>query len=148
MATTKKAVDLAFDYVSELNQRSTLAASISYDTDGSPLIKVGDGSAGDKGGIVKYAPIDWPAKDILGLTSQIYTPHVCQIAVEAVSSAGAEPNDWATKVLLLGLALSRGTRVEIYESANGTAPSAATIDAANLKATWEASAQFPMIDSQ
>jgi hypothetical protein len=42
MATTKKALVMAEELVSELRQRQTaLAVALTYDTDGSPLVRLG-----------------------------------------------------------------------------------------------------------
>jgi hypothetical protein len=155
MATTKKALALADELASELKQRQTaLAVAQSFDTDGNPLIQVGAGTAGAKGGLVKIKPIDWPlAKDILGLQAEVYTPHVIQLGVEAnpAGGAGADVNDRVTELLLLATLVTRGTRVEVYETASGTAPAANatnTFAAGNFKAAYDASVQFPMISSQ
>lgn len=155
MAASKKAQALADEMISELAQRqSALAVTKSYDTDGSPLIRVGTGVIGAKGGLIKVTNIDWPlAKDVLGLTAEIFTPSVIKLNVEA-NYAGAtdnvaDINDWATQLLLMGICLARGARVEVYQSANGTAPNATDInDITKRVAVYEPSAQYPMISSQ
>lgn len=155
MATTQKALSMANDIVSELSQRqSALAVSLSFDTDGSPLIQVGAGTAGSAGGIIKVQPISWPnALDVLGLTAQIFHPHVIKLGLEA-NYAGtndniADINTAAQLTLLMGIVLTRGTRVEVYQSTNGTAPSATTLaDSTKLVASWEPNAQYPMVSSQ
>jgi hypothetical protein len=152
MATTKKALALADDLASELKQRqSALAVTQSFDTDANPLVQVGAGTAGSKGGLIKIKPIDMPwSKDILGNQAEVFTPHVIQLGVEAnpAGGAGADVNDRVTELLLLATLAARGTRVEVYESANGTAPTAATLVSANLKASFEANVQYPMVSSQ
>lgn len=153
MSTTQKALSLSADLASELGQRqNALAVTKSFDTDSNPLIQLGTGAAGAKGGLIKVKPIDAPwAKDILGLAAEVYTPHVIQIGVEAnnTAAAAADVNDMATLLLLLATTTARGTRVEVYQSANGTAPTAAILgDATKLVASYNASVQFPMISSQ
>lgn len=153
MATTKKALAMAEELVSELKQRqSALAVVMSFDTDGNPLVKIGSGAVGAKGGLVKIMPIDWPlAKDILGLASQVYTPHKILLAVEANEAAAvaeADVNDWQTKLTMLGALLARGTRLEVYESANGTGPTVGTMIPGNLKGAYDPSAQYPLIQGQ
>ena len=152
MSTTAKALAIANDLASELKQRQTaLAVAQSFDTDGNPLIQVGAGTAGSKGGLIKVKPIDMPwAKDILGNAAEVYTPHVIQLGLEAnpAGGAGADVNDRGTSLLLYAILATRGTRVEVYESANGTAPTSATLVSANLKGSYDASVQFPMISSQ
>lgn len=151
--TTKKALVMADEMISELKQRqSALAVSLSYDTDGSPLIRVGTGVAGTAGGLLKIMPIDWPlAKDILGLAADVYTPHVVKLNVEAnnVAGAGADINTWAVQLLLVSVAVTRGARTEVYVSTAGTAPNATDLaDSTKLQATFHPNVQYPMISSQ
>jgi hypothetical protein len=153
MATTKKALAMAEELVSELRQRQkALAVALSYDTDGSPLVKVGDGGNGDAGALIKIMPISWPlAKDILGLDAQMFHPHVVKLGVELnnVGGGGADINTWAIQLLIVAACVSKGARVEVYGSANGTAPNVADLaNAAKLAAVYEPSAQYPMISSQ
>jgi hypothetical protein len=155
MATTKKALAMAEELVSELKQRqSALAVALSYDTDGNPLVKVGSGVAGTKGGLIKIMPISWPlAKDVLGLSAEMFHPHVVRLNVEA-NYAGttdnvADINTWVEQLLLVGVVISKGARVEVYLSTNGTAPNATDInDATKMVAAWENNQQYPMLSSQ
>lgn len=153
MATTKKALAMAEELVSELKQRqSALAVALTYDSDQNPLIRVGSGANGAAGGLIKIMPIVWPlAKDVLGLSAEMFHPHVVRLNVEAnaAGGAGADINTWAVQLLLVAACVSKGARTEVYESTNGTAPNATDInDATKLKATWEPSSQYPMISSQ
>lgn len=153
MATTKKALAMADELVSELLQRqSALAVSLSYDTDSNPLVRVGAGSIGAKGALIKVMPISWPlAKDVLGLTAEVFTPHVVRLNVEAnpAGGAGADINTWTEQLLLVAACVAKGCRTEVYVSTNGTAPNATDInDSAKLVASFEPSAQYPMISSQ
>src|SRR6266566_10098549 len=90
MATTRKALAMADELVSELKQRQTaLAVALTYDTDGSPLIRLGTGVASttgapNAGALIKVQPISWPlAKDVLGLSAEMFHPHVVKVNVEA-----------------------------------------------------------------
>lgn len=152
MATTKKALAMANEMAAELKQRqSTLAVAESFDSDQNPLVKVGTGTAGQKNALIKVMPIDWPlGKDILGLAQTVYTPHKVLVGFEAnpAGGAGADINDWATLLVVLGVALSRGARVEVYESANGDSPDADDFISANLKAAYEPSMQYGMLSGQ
>lgn len=148
MATSKKALALADEIVSELRQRqSALAVTVSYDSDSNPLVRLGTGTAGQPGALFKVQPIDVPAavapKDVLGLTESIYTPHVIKVGTEANATA-TDIALLTNKLLALGLAVSKGTKVEWYESATGDSPDADDFIAGNLKATFEASAQYPL----
>lgn len=140
MSTSAKALSLANDLADELKKRTTLTVAQSFDTDGSPLIQVGTGSIGAAGGLLKVRPQDWPlAKDVLGLSANIYTPHVIQLVTEANASAGAgaDINTPAQLMVLMAPALLRGCRFEWYNSANGNAPDATDITSGNLKASFE-----------
>jgi hypothetical protein len=153
MATTKKAVAMAEELVSELKQRTKLAVALSFDTDQNPLVQVGTGAPGAKGALIKVMPVDWPlAKDVLGLASPVYSPHKILVAFEAitVSNTGADtdPNTWEEKLLVLGAVLSKGTRVEVYESAAGDSPDADDMVPANLKAAFNPSVQYGMLSGQ
>lgn len=154
MATSAKAIALARSIASELRLRqSALAVAESFDSDGSPLVKLGTGSIGAAGGLIKVRPQDWPlAKDILGLTASIYSPHVIQLVTEANYEGATDNvldiNTPAVLLLLLGEALSKGCRVEWYQSANGNAPDASDITSGNLKASWDPSFEHGMIANQ
>lgn len=152
MATTKKALAMADEIVSELKQRQTaLTVTLSFDSDQNPLVKLGTGTAGQKNALIKVMPIDWPlAKDVLGLAEVVFTPHKVLVAFEAnnAAGAGADVNDWATLLVALGVALSRGARLEVYESANGDSPDADDLIAGNLKASFEPSMQYGMLSGQ
>lgn len=149
---TAKARALAAELASELKLRlPSLAISEDNDSDSLPLIKIGDGTAGSKSALIKVAPQDWPlAKDILGLTANVFTPHTIKLVVEGnkTSGAGADVLTWAERLPILGAIVARGCRVEVYETANGNAPDATDITAANLKATFDASAVHGMIANQ
>lgn len=153
MAATKKALALAEDIASELKLRQTaLPVSVSADTDGNPLVFLGTGVAGTKNTIFKVLNVVWPlAKDILGLESQVFTPHVIRVGFEApttTAAADTDPNTLQDKLLSLAVALSRGTRVEVYESAAGDSPDADDLIAGNLKASYEPSFQYGITNSQ
>lgn len=153
MATSKKALEMAAELLNELALRLPALAPVqTFDTDGSPLIQVGTGVAGSKGGMLKIMPQPWTlATDILGLTSAIYTPSVIRVGFEAnpAGGAGADINDWPTLSAIVGAVALRGTRVEVYQSTAGVAPTAATLaDATKLVATFEPSLQYPMINNQ
>lgn len=142
--THKKAHALAGEMHSELRLRGAVAlaesgiVSLTVDTDGDPLIVLGDGLAGTQSAIVKVRPIDWPlAKNIVDMPEEVYTPHVIQILVETGNFL-----DWPLKLMVFGVAFGKGTRVEYYEDA---APlTSGGIDPANLVASFEASAQYPL----
>lgn len=151
---TKKAHVIAADIAAELKLRlASLTITESVDTDQSPLVKVGTGASGAKGCLIKVVPQDWPlAKDILGLTANVFAPHKIQLVFEA-NFAGttdnvADNNSWVEKLAILGVVVLKGTRVEIYESPYGATVGAEDIVAGNLKATFDGSLQYGMLSNQ
>jgi hypothetical protein len=160
MATTKKALVMAEELVSELRQRQTaLAVALTYDTDGSPLVRLGSGVASSTGtpvagALFKIMPISWPlAKDILGLDATMFHPHVVKVNVEANYASTvdtvADNNTPAQMLLYIAAAVTRGARVEMYVSTFGTAPNATDLaDATKLTGVWEPNQQYPMLSSQ
>jgi len=118
-----------------------------------PAFLPGTGVAKTDGCLIKVRPQVWPlAKDILGNAATIFSPTIIQIGIEANAEAGDadedDVNTLAFLLLLIGECVSRGTRVEIYQSATGTAPVVGTLVAANLVATWDGSLQFGQIANQ
>lgn len=155
MATTQKAISLARDLAEEIQKRlPTMTVATSFDSDGNPLVSVDDGSpaSGEASALIKVRPIDWPlAKDALGLASQVYTPHVIQLATEANYAATtdnvADNLTRAQLLAILGPCLQKGCRVEWYEETYGTPPAASTITGSKLKASYE-NLYYPMVQSQ
>lgn len=153
MATTKKALVMADELLAELRIRlSALTSTLSYDTDLSPLIQCGAASAGSPGACIKVMPIEWPlVKTSLGLTQEVYTPHVIRVAFEANYAATndniADVNTWAHMLPIIGACLAKGAKVEVYVETNGTRPTASTFAAAKLVSTFD-SLQYPMVSGQ
>lgn len=151
--TTKKAQVFAADLAQELALRlPALTLTESLDTDGNPLVQLGAAASASPGFLLKVMPLDWPlAKDILGLTAQIFTPHKIQVLVEA-NFAGttdnvADVNTWAVLLPVLGAVILKGTRVEMYQRANGTAITSADFTSGNLKSTFDGSLVYGMLSS-
>lgn len=152
MATTKKAQAIARELQAELKQRLSapfgtplIVADVSFDSDQNPLIKIGTGAVGVAGGLVKIKPLDWPlAQQITGLPQQVYDKHTIQFVNEASVSA----NTLAILNRILATIQSRGCKVQLFQSTNGTAPDASQFIDANLKDTYEASVQYPMLQGQ
>lgn len=150
MASLAKAIALAHDLAADLKLRQALAVTEAFTSDGVPTIVVGTGSAGDPGCRIQVAPQDWPlAKDILGSTANIYSPTVIKLGVEANAEAGGADDDdintWAQILPILGACIQRGARLEVYTSANTDSFDDADFVAANLQATFDASAIYGMI---
>lgn len=151
MSTSHKAIALARELADTLKKRlSTLAFSEGFDTDGAPLIIIGDGVAGDANAVIKVNTINWPlAKDVLGLNQTVFTPHVIQVATEAnpAGGAGADPLSPQQLLSIWGDVLLKGTRAEWYQSTSGVAPTASTYGTpSNLKASYD-NLYYPMTSS-
>jgi hypothetical protein len=142
MATTTKALATARELIDLWTKEvSASFASIvqSFDTNGNPVITLSDGSpaAGEKVVVVRIQPLaTWAPKDILGLSSQMFTPHQIDICTE--TNAAATPNVLTTVELLPVLAeiAKRGMLINWYQTAALTVPSVAAMIAANLTAPY------------
>jgi hypothetical protein len=83
----------------------------------------------------------------------MFHPHVVKVNIEAnyagTTDTVADVNTLAELTLLIGTLVSKGARVEVYQSSNGTAPNATDInDSTKLVAVYEPNVQFPMLSSQ
>jgi len=141
MATTTKATEIARALRDELNLRlqkiptPVVVAEMSFDTDQNPLIKIGTGVIGAAGGLVKVKPLDWPLPvDVIGLPQRVYSVHEIQF----VREAGVALNVDYLIMTIVSVLSVRGTKVRLYQSTNGTAPSAAQFIDANITAVIEA----------
>ena len=160
MATSYKAIEMAAEMADKIKARNAgttdnLAVTSTFDSNGNPVIQIGTGVAGSAGCVIRIEPISWPlAKDILGLSSQVYTPHVAQLITEAAAANDLGLTSWADLGPILTELFGLGTRVEVYVAANGTGMStvAAAPDtyaiAANLRASIEHDVYKMMLSSQ
>lgn len=152
MATTKKALVLSEELAADLAMRLGMAATVSYDTDNCPLVSFGSGVAGTANILIKVKPEALPgSQDILGLASIPYGPHIIQLCTEA-NYAGAtdnvdDPLTPAQLLATLGEIVMKGCKVEWYQSATGVAPSTAALIAADLKAAFQPSMKYPLIQN-
>lgn len=140
MATTEKAMMLALALKDHLSKRLTLAITSGQANDNNPTLSIGTGVAGTPNAFIKVKPATWPlAQDVLGNAARIYTPHLIQVVLEGnpTAGAGADVNGWDLLLPLLGEVLGKGTKVEMYNTANGTAPTEAGAITGNLKASWD-----------
>lgn len=151
MATTKKALVLSEELAADLAMRLGMAATVSYDTDNCPLVSFGSGVAGTANILIKVKPEALPgSQDILGLASIPYGPHIIQLATEANDASVAATPDCLTPAQLLatlGEIVMKGCKVEWYESATTVVPTTATLVAANLKAAFQPSMKYPLIQN-
>lgn len=140
-----KAIALAHEIADKLKLRlSALALVESFDTDGNPVIAVGPQTAGSASITIKVMPQDWSlAKDVIGQSANIYAPTIIQFGTEADYAGAtdnvADPLTPAQLLAALGECLSRGCRLDWYQTATGTAPTIANtiFAAAKLKASFQ-----------
>ncbi|CAB4127220.1 hypothetical protein UFOVP75_88 [uncultured Caudovirales phage] len=151
---TAKANAISHAIADALKQRlasTGIAIAEGADSSGNPTIQLGAGTAGAAGGLIRIVPQEWAlAKDVLGLTANIYTPHSAQICFEAnvTSGSGADVNTIALQSLVFMEVALHGTRVDVFQTANGTAPVLASFVESNRKATFDGSIFQGMIANQ
>ena len=160
MSANKKALEISAELADELRKRVSSYASIveGFDTAGMPTIALDDGSEAttEDSVFIRVTPRSWPlTNDVLGLSQTVYTPSVIQIVTET----GTTDRPWfyvsiAHITAILGAVFQRGTRVEIWETANGTVPNTVTpaadptqLSGATLKTSFE-SLYWPLLSSQ
>lgn len=131
-----KSVELALSLSSSLARRGFTVVN-GFDTNGLPTIALGAGTAGTQSAFIRVEAIPSIGTDSVGLTQRAFGPHVIQMVIETSSVANVSLVTEANKLPILGEVLGRGTRVELYLSANGTAPAVAGIASGNLKQTWD-----------
>lgn len=130
-----KQVELAISLSESLKRRFTVLNS--FDTSGLPTVLVGAGTAGSQSAFIRVKAIDSIGTDSLGLTQRSFGPHVMQVVLETSTIANVALMTEINKLPLMAEIVGRGTRVELYMSANGNAVDVADIIPGNLKATWD-----------
>jgi hypothetical protein len=152
MASTAKAVAMRRALADLLRQRGyTVTESFStVDSDGNPAptIQVGAGTAGTASCFIKLKPVAAWGKDALGLTQNVFTPHIIQMVQENVSGAGAYPLTFAKFAEIWGVLTQQGTRAELYTRANGTAAAETDITTGNLTLAFQPHLNYPLMSDQ
>ena len=135
LATARELIDLFTKEVS-----ASFASIVeSFDTNNNPVITLSDGTpaAGEKVVVIRIQPLaTWSPVDILGLASQMYTPHQIDICTE--TNAAATPNVLTPVELLpiLSEIAKRGMVVNWYQTPALTVPAVAQMTAAQLTASF------------
>jgi hypothetical protein len=149
MAGTAKTLVFRDELASELAIRlPALAKTKSFGATGESDLMVGAGTAGSDSVFVRFCAVASIQKDVLGLNQTVFTPHIAQLVIEAnpAGGAGADVGTWATRLAVLGAVIAKGTRVEVYTTANTTPVSAAGITGAPT-ATFEIHPQYALMAS-
>jgi len=143
-----KALSVAAELQNDLSRRFATVSAVTFDTDGGALIRVGTAGAGNQTALVKVVDIAPLGSDAIGLAARNYgNPLVIQVVLETSSIANVALMTEANKVALLGAAFHRGSRVELYMSANGNATGPEDIVSGNLKATFEPEQKYKTMSS-
>lgn len=160
MSANKKVLELSAELADELRKRVSDYAQITegFDSAGFPTILLGPATPATTNDTVyiRTTPRSWNlTNDVLGLPQTVYTPSVIQIVTEeGTTDITAFYVTIAHYLAISGAVLQRGTRVELWETANGTVPSTVTpatdptqLTGATLKASFE-SLYWPLLSSQ
>lgn len=137
-----KALSIAAEIRDELAKRFATVSAV-----GADAILIGTGAAGSQSATVKVIDAAAPtgAVDGIGLQQRTYgTPVVVQVVVETSGSANVAVLNSLNLLTLLGSLSFRGSRIELYMSANGDDPVAAEIVAGNLKATFDPNLKYKL----
>lgn len=148
--STYKQQAIARTLADNLRQRTSLTVTEYFVSTGEAAVLVGAAAADAPGARIHVVPEPWTlAKDILGNTASIYSPSIVRVCFEANAGAGGpdedDVNTWSVMLPIIGAAIQTGCKVEIYESANADGPDDADITAANLKASFDASARDGLV---
>jgi hypothetical protein len=137
MAQSYKSQALAAELRDALLKRFATVSAVLFDTDGSPYVIVGAGTAGSQSALVKVSAEQPLGVDGLGLTPRAFSPHVMQVVLETSTIADVALMTEANKLALMGEVEKWGTKIQLYMSANTNAVGPEDITSGNLKATWE-----------
>lgn len=152
---TQKAISMARRLADELTFRlnGDLDVVESRDSNGNPLVTVGDAGIGDAGCLIRIVTVPTIQKNSIGLDQEVFTPHIVQLMTEANyagSDNGVADINTATQfATFLAVCVETGAKVEIWQTANGTAPSAgAFATGSNKKGEVLSSVQYPLMNQQ
>ncbi len=101
------------------------------DSNGAPYLVLSDNAteaAGNPVILVRIKQIDAVSKDVFGNDLNAYAPHICEMAYE-LDGTEAEPSRLDVAMVMFELS-KLGVRVQIKQIADGTAVTAANVDAA------------------
>jgi hypothetical protein len=134
MATTQKALRFSSDLKDQLKflLPKTWVITESFDSSGNPVVTYQQDSswaAGEQKFVVRFIPrpLLAEAKNALGIAQDVFAQHVVQIVMEASATAGLPVVLAKFYALVLAVASHKGTRLEVFLSANTVDPSIAAI---------------------
>lgn len=98
--------------------------------------------AGEQNAFVQVIELPGFGTQSTGMAAEPYSPHVIQVAVEESATAGETLLSLANLSVVLLSTLAPGSRVELYMEANGTEPTASSIDPTKLVQTLDLDLMF------
>jgi hypothetical protein len=124
------------------------AVSLSFDTDGAPLIRIGsNAAAGQQTALIKVADVAPLGTDAIGLSARGYTPCVAQLVLETSTISNVALLVEASKLAIMAELGHRGLKTELYMSANTNATGPEDITSGNLKATFDPDPKWKSMSS-
>lgn len=145
--SASKAHSFAAELKDALTHRGFVMTS-SYDTDGSPLLRVGTAGAGNQTALIKIKEIAPLGTNVIGQAAVGYCPLVAQLVLETSTIANVALLVESSKLALVGELGHRGAQVELYMSANTNATGPEDIVSGNLKATFDPEPKYKTMMSQ
>lgn len=113
------------DIALRLPVQAALGLTVANDASGNPYLILGANTTTTQSALILIKGVTGFGKDILGLTQNVFTPHIVQICFE-MSTITNVPYVTADIMLkLLGEVLKLGVQVDIYLTANTVMPTAA-----------------------
>lgn len=124
-----KSIVIAKEFANKVGRTTALAVTQSQDSDTWPTVLIGTGVAGTQNFFVKFnTQVPTQLKDSLGLQQTALGPHVAQVVLEEDASTATESLLSAmNNALFFSQVASFVNRIELYLTANGTAPTAGGI---------------------
>lgn len=107
--------------------------------EGAPVISV-KASGGNVDALLRIDQVSTPAKDILGLAQNVFTPHICKLIIDSDLSKELHLQ---LLTAIGGECILHGIKLEVYTAAAATE---ANLVAGNLKATFD-SIQYPLLST-
>lgn len=129
---------------SDLQRRGFTVAQGVVAADGAPSILVGAGTAGSQSAFIKIATYAGGSLNAVGLALNSPSPIVVQLVIETSTITNVGLLTAANLLPIVTESVKPGARVELYMSANTTAPSVAGIAVGNLKLTLDPSLDTPL----
>lgn len=153
MASTQKAIEIRNALKDALSVRLGLTCTESFDTDGNPTLLIGAAAANDAGCFIRVSAESSIQKDILGLSQNVWTPHIVDVAFEGDNSTTTSVfpdqggNTMSILLQVLAEVVTKGAKSRVWLGPTGTAPTVSTFGTAGyLKATFD-SLYYPLMST-